>query len=36
LALEKELLAKMRGCAKEVGDPFPEPSAAAQAMYTTE
>jgi len=35
-ALEKELLAKMRGCAKEVGDPFPEPSAAAQAMYTTE
>jgi len=35
-ALEKELLAKMSGWAKEVGDPFPEPSPAAQAMYTTE
>lgn len=35
-ALEKDLLEKMRGWAREVGDPFPEPSAAAETMYTAE
>jgi hypothetical protein len=35
-ALEKDLLKKMHGWAKEVGDPFPAPSTAARAMYTAE